>query len=414
MHSHETERHVAILTGGADQPYAYGLSTALMAAGIRLDLIAGDELDAPCFHGDPVVRFLNLRGDTRPNVGATAKVVRILRYYVRLIRYALTAQPRVFHVLWNNKFETFDRTVLMLYYRLLGKRIVLTVHNVNAGVRDQTDSRMNRFTLRFQYRMADRIFVHTEKMKAELSREFEVRDEKIVVIPFGINNAAPKTTLTSQEARARLAIGPDDKTILFFGNILPYKGLEYLLAAFKQLPADGHYRLVVAGRPRGSEAYWNAIRAELDRLDRRRLVERIEFVPDAETEIYFKAADVLVLPYTEIFQSGVLFLGYSFGLPVIATDVGSLREEIVTGQTGFVCAKESPSDLAAAIETYFASDLYRTLDDRRRDIAAYANDRYSWTKVSRITTEVYADLVGGGGAWSERRVNGDASLEGQR
>ena len=54
-------------------------------------------------------------------------------YYAKLIRYAATAKPKIFHILWNNKFELFDRTVLMLYYRLLGKRIVLTAHNVNAG-----------------------------------------------------------------------------------------------------------------------------------------------------------------------------------------------------------------------------------------------------------------------------------------
>ena len=58
---------------------------------------------------------------------------------------------------------------------------------------------------------------------------------------------------------------------------------------------------------------------------------RIESVPDAETELYFKAADVLALPYTHVFQSGVLFLGYNFGLPVIASDVASLREDVVEG-----------------------------------------------------------------------------------
>jgi glycosyltransferase involved in cell wall biosynthesis len=59
-------------------------------------------------------------------------------------------------------------------------------------------------------------------------------------------------------------------------------------------------------------------------------------------EVYLKAADVMVLPYNEIFQSGVLFLGYSFGLPVIATDVGSFREEIVEGERGFCAVRVIP------------------------------------------------------------------------
>ena len=63
-----------------------------------------------------------------------------------------------------------------------------------------------------------------------------------------------------------------------------------------------------------------------------RVIAKIEYVPDEETELYFKAADVLILPYTHVFQSGVLFLGYSFGLPAIAADVGSLKEEIIEGR----------------------------------------------------------------------------------
>src|ERR1700741_754476 len=99
---------------------------------------------------------------------------------------------------------------------------------------------------------------------------------------------------------------------------------------------------------------------------------KADFIPDGETEVYFKAADVLVLPYRHIYQSGVLFLGHSFGLPVLAADVGSLKDEIVEGETGFVFRREDPVDLTRAIETYFSSDLFSNLGARRRDIRDYA------------------------------------------
>lgn len=108
---------------------------------------------------------------------------------------------------------------------------------------------------------------------------------------------------------------------------------------------------------------------------------------------FFKAADVLVLPYVCIFQSGVLLLGYSFGLPAIAADVGSLREEIIEGKTGFVFEAENPVDLARAIRTYFASELYQRLDQNRQTIRDYANERYSWTKVGEMTRRVYSALL---------------------
>src|SRR4029077_5114391 len=112
--------------------------------------------------------------------------------------------------------------------------------------------------------------------------------------------------------------------------------------------------------PRGAEAYWSGIQDTITRhVDPSRTFLKIEFVPDEATELYFKAADVLVLPYTEIFQSGVLFLGYSFGLPVIAADVGSMKEEIVEGRTGFLCKPRDPADIAAVIETYFESELFK-------------------------------------------------------
>jgi glycosyltransferase involved in cell wall biosynthesis len=108
--------------------------------------------------------------------------------------------------------------------------------------------------------------------------------------------------------------------------------------------------------------------------------------------LYFKAADVLIVPYIQIFQSGVPFLAYSFGLPVIATDVGSLREDIVEGRTGFVCRPQDSSDLANAILRYFESELFRDLENRRSDIQQYANERYSWEKVAAITTSVYSNF----------------------
>ena len=127
---------------------------------------------------------------------------------------------------------------------------------------------------------------------------------------------------------------------------------------------------------------------------RQMIIQRIEYISDEETELYFKAADLFVLPYTEIFQSGVLFLGYSFGLPVVATDVGSLKAEIVEGQTGFVCSKPRDAvQLEKTIERYFVSDLFKNLEQRRRHIQQYAKEQHSWDAVSEATRAVYAELL---------------------
>jgi D-inositol-3-phosphate glycosyltransferase len=389
-------RTVALLTGGGDTPYAYGLATALTARRVSLDLIAGNDLDRPEFHGTPYVNFLNLRGNQDPAVSPLSKVLRVLLYYCRLIRYAALAEPKIFHILWNNKLELLDRTLVTLYYKILGKKVILTVHNVNAGRRDSTDTALNRLTLRIQYRLADHIFVHTDAMKRELVEDFSVRASDVTVIPFGINNAVPITDITPAEARQRLGIGPDERALLFFGTIVAYKGLEHLLAAFERLLTErDDYRLIIAGRPRkDSEKYWASLEPIISRLDQRRITQNITFIPDEDTELYFKAADVVILPYTQIFQSGVLFLGYSFGLPAIAADVGSLKDDIIEGETGFVFRAKDAVDLAKTVDRYFSSELFKTLPSRRSRIRDHVAEQHSWDTVGQMTQAVYASVLG--------------------
>jgi glycosyltransferase involved in cell wall biosynthesis len=212
-----------------------------------------------------------------------------------------------------------------------------------------------------------------------------------------VRRTVPVSGLTAPQARARLGLTSSDRTVLFFGKIAPYKGLEYLVDAMRILAGKGNrIRLVVAGPVKpGYSGYWNGIEMQIQFAGISDLVvRRIEFIPDEHIEAYFKAADVAVLPYTYIFQSGVLFLAYGFGVPVIATDVGSLREDVVDGRTGFVCAPRDATALAAAIEQYFSSDLYRNLEERRHQIRRVVSEEHSWSRVAEIVSRAYLEIAG--------------------
>jgi glycosyltransferase involved in cell wall biosynthesis len=243
-----TDSQVALLTAGRDRPYALGLADALAAAGVQFDFIGSDDVDSPELHGSPRIQFLNLRGDQSVAASLPKRIFRVLAYYGRLMSYAISARPKIFHILWNNKFELFDRTALMVFYKLLGKKIVFTVHNVNAKARDGGDSLWNRATLKFQYRRCDHIFLHTEKMKAELVADYGVPEQKATVIPFGLNSTVPDTVLTGEAARERLGLEAHQKVLLFFGNLAPYKGVEYLVEAFLAIAGRREdCRLIIAG-----------------------------------------------------------------------------------------------------------------------------------------------------------------------
>lgn len=388
---------IGLLTGCQDRHYAFGLAMGLASKGVDLDIIGSDEIDSPEMHATPNLRFLKFRNRQKSSANLTEKLLIWIHYYTKLIRYAGRSKPKILHILWNNKFEHFDRTILMLYYKVRGKKVAFTAHNVNQARRDSQDSLLNRTTLKMQYRLCDHIFVHTRKMKNELCQDFGVAEEAITVIPYPMNDAFPDTELSPTEAKRRLGLKADEKAILYFGRIRPYKGIEYLLSAVKLLSPNlqGNYRLIVAGEPKkGSEDYLDEIQQTIKReFDQSQVIVRIQFIPDEEIEMYFKGADVLVLPYKEIFQSGVLFMAYRFGLPVVATDVGSFREDIVEGCTGFLAPSGEPADLAKAIETYFESDLFKNLKVRRQKLKEYANANHSSNAVAELTRNAYAMML---------------------
>src|SRR5258708_6870594 len=120
-----TQIESALLTGGNDRPYAFRLAMALVAQNVLLDVVGSDEVDSPEMRVTRGLNFMNLHGTMRAT-GVRQKIARVLRFYFRLARYVVIRSPKVLHILWNNNFELFDRTLLMVYYRLLGKKIALT------------------------------------------------------------------------------------------------------------------------------------------------------------------------------------------------------------------------------------------------------------------------------------------------
>jgi D-inositol-3-phosphate glycosyltransferase len=377
-----------------DPHYQLDLLTGLVSTGLEVDFIGSDAMkDAPILLNSNV-HFYNLRGSQDSQAPIQAKIFRILKYYCQLIGYALKTDSRIFHIQWENKFIYFDRIILNIFYKMLGKKLVFTIHNVNAGVRDANDTLLNRLSLKFKYMIADHIIVHTEKMKLQMICDFNIDEKKISVIPHGINAVIPQTNLTSAQARNKLQIDPNDKVLLFFGNIAPYKGLKILAHALIKLKRElTTFKLIIAGKATGNEAHWDEIKSIINKNQLSDyVIERIRFIPDEEVEIYYKAADVLILPYNYIFQSGVLFVSYGFGLPAIATDVGSLKEDIIDGKTGFICLPENPEDLAEKITQYFQSDLYKHLAEHRKHILEFAQDKYSWEKIGEKTRAVYKSL----------------------
>jgi len=385
---------ISLLTGG-EPHYQTGLVFGLSEQDLVIDVIGDDSLAASPIMRRPRVNFKHLRRRLESDGSLSQKLFRVTAYYLRLINYAARTDSRLIHIQWPYKLVFLDRTVLNVYYKALGKKIVFTAHNVDQGARDGAHLWRNRSSLLFLYKIVDHVIVHTNKMKRDLANGFGISESKVSVIPHGVNCAVPESAVTREEARRVLRLPDGKRALLFFGLISPYKGLEYLITALARLRREKQeVSLVVAGRIKECEPYWHEVcrSIQCEGLSNDVMIHT-KHIPDESVEIYFKAADVLIMPYRNIFQSGVLFLAYRFGLPVIATDVGSLREDVIEGKTGHICKPEDPDDLAKTIGRYFASDLFKDLENRRQQIRDYAHQRYSWSRIGEMTRKVYEKVM---------------------
>jgi glycosyltransferase involved in cell wall biosynthesis len=392
---------VSILTGGVDSHYAIPLILSLTQQQFDLEVLGSTEfLASPEFRAADV-RFLNVHGTMDASNPLPRKVARVISAYVALIRYAAQTDSDIFHILWHNNFKLFDRVLLTAYYKSLGKTLVFTAHNVDIDERDGQSGLLNRASLRLMYRMVDHIFVHTEKMKIQLQSGYGVASDKITVHAYGMNTVAPDSGLTRADARRRLGIRHDEQVALFFGNVAPYKGLEYLIRAIGLLKREAGApcpKLIIAGKVKNRRAqpYWESIsRLITEEGLGDTVLAAVRHIRDEEIEVFMKAADVCVLPYIYIYQSGVLILAYRYGLPAIVSDAGSLKEDVIAGRTGYVCRSHDAADLARALKTYLASQLFVRREQAHQDIVEWARARYSWKNIAATLARVYETVRSG-------------------
>jgi len=386
---------VAVFTGGGDSHYAIPLVRSLAGLTTRIDVIGSDEFETDQLLNVPNVVLHNLHTANRRGDPLATKIRRLIATYIAIFKYAARTDAKVFHILWLNRV-VLDRLLLVTYFKLLRKTLLFTAHNVDIEERDGRPSRIGRWTLRFMYHRMDHVFVHTRKMKVQLEQDFDVRSDDVTVIPFGLNTVIPASRLTRDAARKQLGIAVAERILLFFGNITPYKGVEYLVRALAILKRRGvSVRLIVAGRvkDRRSADYQAGLSKLVEELGvASSIIAKSEFIPDNEVGMYFNAADVCILPYTTVFQSGVLFLSYGFGCPVVVTDVGSVKDDIIEGRTGFLCRPKDPEHLADVIATFFSSHLCQDPTRTREDIRRFARENYSWDGIAAVTANVYAEV----------------------
>ncbi|HBN07912.1 MAG TPA: hypothetical protein DD435_04430, partial [Cyanobacteria bacterium UBA8530] len=254
---------------------------------------------------------------------------------------------------------------------LLGNRLIcFTQHDPSCHLGEGSSLRdyLNRRTARLSHR----IVAHGQALKDALSQKLP--PERIEVIPHG-----------DYGFFKRFAKGePSEETILFFGRFIPYKGIDVLCKAERLLRKRlDSYEICIAGEGEVSFDSW------IDPESRIRVINR--FLPDEEVAQLFQQARMVVLPYLEASQSGVLAIAFAFGKPSIVSEVGGLPEAVDFGKAGLIIPANDPEALADAIERLWRQpELRKRIGEGGRDLV---EKTIGWPLIAERHIEMYRQLV---------------------
>ena len=224
------------------------------------------------------------------------------------------------------------------------------------------------------FKVGDFFMIHSKSVENDLLK-FN-KGKPFMLSPHPVYNIfGPASGKAESREMIRDKFGIDlgsDKVILFFGYIRKYKGLPYLINAMKQINAKMKVKLMIVGE------FYEDEKPTRDLIDSLGLKNDIfvisDYIPNEEVKYFFCASDVLVLPYIDATQSGIIQIAYYYDKPVIATDVGGLGEVVIDGKTGFVVEPRSSKSIADAVIEYYDKDLEKEFSAN----VAEEKKKYSW------------------------------------
>ncbi len=266
---------------------------------------------------------------------------------------------------WMPFFAPAFGIIARIAKRKSGCKVLFICDNVLPHERTPIDKLLTSWL----FKIADYYIVQSKSVEKDLLSVVDRPEYRLVPHPvYEIFGSSKK----KEDARARLGIRSNENVALFFGYVRKYKGLHVLLDAMKEVLKAVDVHLLVVGEFYEDEKSYLAQVAALDLGENVRIIS--DYVPNDEVSIYFSAADVVVLPYIDATQSGIVQIAYNFHKPVIATDVGGLAEVVLDGKSGLIVNPGSKRELADAIVRFFTENLSSQLSAG----ATEQKKLYSW------------------------------------
>ena len=364
--------------GSSHHFYLFGQARGLIENGVNVSLYTNSSTT------NPKIQSLGFYQFYQNIFNSSNKLISLIRYLFGSIRshfHARLNSCNIFH------YHLFGASSLVLFNMFLAKllfgKIVVTIHDV----RSFSSNAESVFYTRLIYFLTDSILTHNRFSRKEIVRYHKSLDKKITIIPHG--NYLPFIDLheDQEESRLKLGIDLDKKVLLFFGMIKKVKNLDLLLLAMPEIiKRNSKVILLIAGKPwKDDFSYYQEI---IDRLKiHNNCVLNIKFIAHQDVKHYYCATDIVILPYKEIYQSGVLMMSLCFGKPVVISDLDSFKEIVNDQETALFFKSGDISSLSNVINS--ALENHDLLEKVRTQGLELVKTKYSWIEIGRQTRDAY-------------------------
>lgn len=267
------------------------------------------------------------------------------------------------------------------FCRWRGIPVVLTIHDL---LPHDTGARHHALYERL-YAEMDSLICHSAHIRARLMKEFGVPEDKIAVIPHG-PFFFDMPGGDSQATLAEFGVGPKQGMVLWQGILMPYKGVDLLLEAWRHVEQQADdLCLIILGT--GEPGLVAGLQAQARALDLKNVRFHPRFCSSAELVSAYRAAEVVIYPYRAITTSGALATGLSLGKAIIASRLPVFEEMLTDGEHAVLVNSEDAAAMAEAIVDLMRDPMRRSRMERAVQTMQFGEQ--TWRAIARDTAQVY-------------------------
>ncbi|KHD35736.1 hypothetical protein NL50_12270 [Clostridium acetobutylicum] len=362
--------------GNINNKYSFDLCNGLSKVGVNVTLITNESNDVKGLKCKFKRVFKSFKKTNK-----LKKMIEYISSWAKIIKYINIESVDVIHVQWIT-FSPVD----FYFLNLVNKRkvkIIMTVHDILPFNKKFYDYYFHKKI----YSKIDRIVLQAKVNVTRIQKEFNIDNYKCKYVPHGnfVDNA---NIVDKNEAKKVLDIPKGKKVFLFFGQIKKVKGLHILIQALSMAVKENeNIYLIIAGKVWKDN--FDYYRKMIENFNLENYVKcDIKFIQDKDICYYFSASDVVVLPYLEIYQSGVVQLAYAYCKPVIASNIGGLGEVVENNKTGILVPKDDVKALSQAMIDFSHMNTCN-LKNMGKYGNKYAEKNFNWEKICKSIKDLY-------------------------